>query len=152
MIIEEKISKNLKMNHIIFNDTPISPKTYSSMLLLNEYYKNMDIDFDGYDWRYYFIARRTYLRRKRKEHGGHWVCHYCGRKIYKIQERNKLWQKNSDELITVDHKIPKEECEDITDSKNFIECCYKCNVKKGNKPYDEFINNIKITHEKVSIK
>jgi 5-methylcytosine-specific restriction endonuclease McrA len=66
------------------------------------------------------------------------------KKIYKIQERNKLWQKNNNELITVDHKIPKDECDDITDSKNFIECCYKCNVKKGTTPYDEFVKNLKL--------
>jgi hypothetical protein len=149
MIIEEKISNNHKIRHIIYDDEPNNPKVYSSLLLLNDYYKNHDIDFYESDWRYYFITRRTYLRRKRKEHGGYWVCHYCGRKIYKIQERNKRWQKNRNDLITVDHIIPKEDCDDITDSNNFIECCYKCNVKKGNKSYYEFINNLKTNHEKV---
>jgi len=149
MIIEEKISKNQKMNHIIFEEVPVNPRAYSSLLLLNDYYKNLDIDVDGFDWRYYFIARRTYLRRKRKEHGGYWVCHYCGKKIYKIQVRNKQYQNNRNDLITVDHKIPKEECEDITDSNNFVECCYKCNIKKDNMPYDEFIKIKRKKHEKI---
>jgi hypothetical protein len=143
MIIEEKISKTQKIRHIIQNDEPIYPRSYSSLLLLNDYYKNLDVEFGIYDWRYYFIARRTFLRRKKKENGGFWICHYCGEKIYKIQERNKIAQKNNHELITVDHKNPKEECEDITDSKNFIECCYKCNKNKGNKSYEEFTQNNK---------
>jgi hypothetical protein len=80
MIIEEKIYKNQKIRHIIYECDTINPKSYSSLLLLNDYYKNLDIEFGEFDWRYYFIARRTFLRRKRKEHGGHWVCHYCGKK------------------------------------------------------------------------
>jgi hypothetical protein len=141
MIIEEKTSNKQKIRHIIYEYDFINSKTYSSLLLLNNYYKERDIDFTKYDWRYYFIARRTFLRRKKKEHGGHWVCHYCGKKIYKIQVRNKIYQDNRNDLITVDHKIPKEECEDITDSENFIECCNKCNIKKGNTPYEIFIKS-----------
>jgi hypothetical protein len=149
MIVEEKISKCQKIRHIIFEGSPSNPRTYSSLLLLNNYYKNIDIDYNDVDWRYYFIARRTFLRRKRKEHGGHWVCHYCGKKIYKIQVRNKLYQDNRNELITVDHKVPKDKCDDITDSKNFIECCNKCNIEKDNTSYDEFIKMKNEKHEKV---
>lgn len=142
MIIKEKISNKHNMNHIIFNDSPNNPKTLSSYILLVNYYQDRDIGYqEENDWRYYFIVRRHFLRKKRKENGGYWVCHYCGKKIKKMQKRNTRWQQPW--CITVDHKVPKSDpnC-DTLDTSNMVESCSKCNNKKGITPYEEFINKI----------
>lgn len=131
----EKIGKKSEMVHTIMCE-PFQ-KSYASMVLLLDFYRERDIDFTENDWRYYFIARRTFLRRKKRENGGYWVCHYCKTKIYKIQPRN-CKTKNNNEYITVDHKIARSKGGDITDSKNMLECCYKCNQNKDNKDYEEF--------------
>jgi len=58
MIVKEKISSRRNMNHIIFNDSPDNPKTFSSYVLLVNYYQDRDITFqEENDWRYYFIVR-----------------------------------------------------------------------------------------------
>jgi len=143
MIVKEKISNKHSIKHVIFNDKPDNPKTLSSYLLLVSYYQDRDITYqEEKDWRYYFIVRRHFLRKKKKENGGFWVCHYCGKKIKKMQKRNTKWQQPW--CVTVDHKIPKSDpnCDPL-DTSNMIESCYKCNCKKGITPYEEFIKNIK---------
>lgn len=137
--IKDNISRNRKHYHIIFDENIDDPKTYSSAVLLRNYYREHDIDFQNdEDWRYYFIVRRHFLRKKKKEHGGHWVCHYCGKLIYGIQVRNKFYQKNTKNLITVDHKVPLYKGGSLLSTDNMLECCTKCNNKKGIKDYDDF--------------
>ena len=138
MIVKEKISTKHSMNHIIFNDKPDNPKTLSSYRLLVSYYQDMDVSFqEENDWRYYFIVRRHFLRKRRKENGGFWVCHYCGKKITKMQKRNAKWQQPN--CITVDHVVPASDPEcDKLDTSNMVESCNKCNNDKGTQPYGEF--------------
>jgi len=134
-IINDNISRNRKLNQVILT-YPTTPKSYSASLLLREYYRGLDFDYGREnDWRYYFIVRRHYLRKVKRN--GHWVCHYCGEPVYKMPKRNKTKQyiKN---CITVDHVIPASQCDDILDTRNYVECCYRCNNDKGNLPYNVF--------------
>ncbi|RPI80903.1 MAG: hypothetical protein EHM34_09390 [Nitrosopumilales archaeon] len=134
--VRERISKNIAIVHSIF-DCPENPKSYSSRILLREYYSKLDVDYDfEHDWRYLFIAKRTYLRHQRKN--GIWTCHYCGRELYKMPERNKVHQ-NVKACVTVDHVIPACRCADKTDSQNFVPSCMKCNTKKSSRDYQDFV-------------
>lgn len=136
-IVKERISKNFRVFHNIM-DMPSSARSYSSFLLLREHYRDLDIDFNQEnDWRYLFIVRRHWLRKRKKLHNGHWVCHYCNKPVYHQSERNK--RTNRKDCITVDHKIPASQCNDILDTKNFLESCYKCNHEKGDMSYEEFV-------------
>lgn len=134
-IIIDNISKNRKLNQVILT-LPSSAKTYSASLLLRDYYRNLDIDYGREnDWRYYYIVRRHFLRKVKRN--GHWVCHYCDKPVYKMPVRNNNRQ-NVKDCISVDHKIPASECVDILDTSNFLESCSKCNRDKGAIPYHEF--------------
>jgi 5-methylcytosine-specific restriction endonuclease McrA len=137
MVITEKISTNRKLGHIIFNDSPDNARSYSSYLLLKDVYRDLDVSFGEEDWHYYFIVRRHFLRKKRKENGGFWVCHYCGEVITKMQERNVI--KRQPGCVTIDHVVPVSDPDcDKLDTSNMVECCETCNIKKGNMSYDEF--------------
>jgi hypothetical protein len=136
-IITEKIAKNHTHNHLIFFEIN-DPSTLASYVLLKDYYRDLDITVnDEKDWRYLFIAKRTFLRHQRKN--GKWICHYCGNEIFEMSDRNKRYQKNIKKCVTVDHKEPKCECNDKTDSNNFLVCCYRCNGLKGSKDYETFV-------------
>jgi 5-methylcytosine-specific restriction endonuclease McrA len=149
MIVTEKISKNKRIVHHIFEEEP-NQKSYASYVLLKEYYKQYDIDFsEDKDWRYYFIIRRHFLRKMKKQNGGFWICHYCGKKITTIQKRNS---KDFDEKsITVDHKFAISKGGDELDTNNMVECCYECNIEKGVDTYDSFkLKKEKIKLEKIN--
>lgn len=126
------------MNHNIY-DMPDSPKTMSSYILLKEYYRDLDVSFNyDNDWRYYFIVRRHFLRKKKKENGGLWFCHYCGKTMTKIQKRKN--RKQQKDCVTVDHKVPVSDPKcDKLDTTNMVECCTTCNNKKGTKDYHAFM-------------
>ena len=138
-ILRIRQSKNTLVTHVIF-DEPWDASTYSAKVLLNRDLHWRDCDFDREnDWRYLFIAKRTFLRHKRKN--GQWFCHYCGKIITQMATRNQKWQKKS--IVTVDHKDPACGVADKTDSTNFVPCCKKCNQRKGSLPYEEFIKKFK---------
>ncbi len=109
--------------------------------LLQEHYRDLDISFnEDNDWRYLFIVKRHWLRKQKKLHNGHWVCHYCNEPIYKQAPRNKgNSMKNTKLWITVDHMTPASKCNDILDTSNFAESCYKCNNKKRDMTYNNFL-------------
>lgn len=150
-------AKNLISRHEI-NFVPLNAKSYSASILLKDFYKKeQKADLarieafkpktytDGcqntnkYDWRYYYIVRRHFLRSKKKEHGGHWVCHYCGEPVYNIQIRGKKNQGRRRDCITVDHIHPTSKGGPKLDTKNMVECCYSCNQEKKNMPYRQFL-------------
>lgn len=142
--IKDNISKNRKHYHIVFNIND-NPKTHASSILLKNYYRERDIDFqEENDWIYYFIVRRHFLRKKKKENGGYWVCHYCNKPIYGIQKRNKLFQKGRKNMITVDHIVARYNGGDSLITSNMVESCVKCNERKGTMSYDNFIKLINI--------
>jgi hypothetical protein len=128
--LTEKTSKHTSSINRILEDQP-HENSAAAYMLLKRGYALQDIDRKWkYDWRYYFISRRTFLRNKRSERGGFWVCHYCG------------WVIESKKKITVDHKVPKISVSDPTDSRNFVECCGKCNTYKSSMTYENFVHKI----------
>lgn len=138
-LISFKTSRNWKYNHLIFIE-PKNPKSYASSILLKNYYQSLEDPGDWQtDWRYYFIVRRHWLRKQKKN--GIWVCHFCGKEIHKMPERNKQHQ-DVHKCVTVDHKIPKSNGIDILDTLNFLVSCYDCNTKKKSTPYELFIQGI----------
>ena len=141
--IRNRISKHTLLTHTIHFDIklPIDSSTYAASILLRQYYRDMDITFTyGRDWRYLFIAKRTWLRHIKKD--GCWTCHYCGKKLYKMPKRNKNRQSIKG-CVTLDHKKAASKCDDITDSTNFLECCSKCNKDKKDMSYEKFIKRFK---------
>lgn len=128
MFISEKIGRYTRINHYIQNEKPEYPNTLSSYILLKNFYSEIDDTND--DWHYYFIIRRHFLRRRKRENGGkYWNCHYCGKPVYKMQERNT--NKQDKDCITVDHIVPVSLNIDKLDTSNMVECCSECNNKKG---------------------
>lgn len=135
--VVEKISNKHSIGHLIFM-TDIDPKSYANAVLLRDYYQDHDIDFErSQDWRYYFIVRRHFLRKKKREHGGVWICHYCQKEITVIQKRNKRY--NNPKAITVDHVVAIANGGDKLSTANMVECCSKCNQKKADKSYRAFV-------------
>jgi hypothetical protein len=123
--------------HTIFFDVN-DPSTYAASVLLNDYYKVRDLDWSyKSDWRYLFIAKRIWLRHQKKD--GKWVCHYCGKELFKLPKRNRNRQSIKG-CVTIDHKVAASKVDDITDSSNFLECCHECNRDKGSMSYEKFIN------------
>lgn len=133
-----KLSKNTVLNHLIMDD-PSSAHSYSSLVMMNEHYKELDIDYElEHDWRYYFIVKRTFLRHRKID--GRWECHYCKKPIYKMPLRNKRTQ-NMKDKVTIDHKVPACRCDDVLDTSNFLVSCYKCNIDKSDTSYEIFYKN-----------
>jgi hypothetical protein len=141
--IYRKIGKHVSLKHKIFFEV-IDPKSYAASVLLNEYYRDRDIDFYSKDWRYMFILKRTWLRHQRKD--GWWICHYCGTPLYKFPLRNRTKQSLLG-CVTVDHKKSAKEYEDRQDTRNFLCACHKCNTDKADINYETFMkiieNNVK---------
>lgn len=134
-------------NHIIFNDNDVSPKSMASLLLLNEALRELDIDYmrKKYELENYLIERHRYLNNIKKETGD-LVCHYCGKSHLDIgyieQEFLYLNNKNKN-LATIDHVVPASTGIDILDTKNWVVACKKCNSRKGNSSYEDFVERMK---------
>ena len=133
------------MGHLIFGDAVAT--TYASAIMLREFYQKQDIDYiRARDWRYYFIVRRHFLRKKWKEHGGVWICHYCQKEMTVLQERGvhrkNIKYKQKLKAITIDHKHAVGNGGMILETENMVECCYTCNQKKGNKDYHEYMHSL----------
>ena len=127
------------MGHLIFAE-PIA-KNYASAILLRDWYQRHDMDYvRATDWRYYFIVRRHFLRKKKRENGGFWICHYCQKKLTLLQKRGKRYSKP--QAVTVDHKDPLAKGGDKLSTENMVECCSKCNQKKGNQSYEVYMKKL----------
>lgn len=141
--IVEKISNKHNMAHLIFGEAVA--KTYANAILLREFYQNQDIDYiRERDWRYYFIVRRHFLRKKKREHGGVWICHYCQKEITVLQKRGSRY--NPRKAITIDHKHALAKGGDKLSTENMLECCHKCNQKKGSKSYEVYMKKCNLSH------
>ncbi len=137
--IVEQISNKHKMGHLIFGDAVA--QTYANAILLRDFYQKQDIDFiRANDWRYLFIVRRHFLRRMKKENGGIWICHYCKKEMTILQKRGKRY--SSRQAVTIDHKHALAKGGMLLDTANMVECCSKCNQKKGNKCYHTYMSRL----------
>ena len=136
-IIKWRINKRLLNKHLIYT-IPENSKSYSSLLLLNRHYRSMEIPVrQRFSWHYLFIVKRTFLRHHKNENGN-WTCHYCRKELTQLPKRGTDRQQNWEKIITIDHKVPACDCENKTDSKNFLPACHQCNKDKGSMPYEKF--------------
>jgi 5-methylcytosine-specific restriction endonuclease McrA len=136
--VKEQIGKNTISNHLIFFDGEIEPYTLASYVLLKSYYRSLDRE---YDWRYYWIARKHFLRTHKRH--GKWTCHYCGKDIFLMDGEDANGKQQLRKCATIDHKIPMSEFEgDRTDEKNWLISCYDCNVDKKSQPYKPFYQSM----------
>lgn len=139
-------SGSTKFNHLIYNDN-VSVKSMSSLVLLNQYYRERDIDLlnEMKEIQDYLNRRTIFLLKEKKKHGD-LVCHYCGKPHLEVGYRHhslsNLNNKNL-KLATIDHVIPVSDGIDKLDESNWVVSCKKCNGKKGSRDYNEFKNSIK---------
>ena len=112
MIVLTKKSKSCSTSYydIISIDEP-NTKSLASLLLLNDYYSKLDVDYvektqelDKYlELRHNFLFEHFMKR-------GNLICHYCGKSHLEIGfreiENAHLNLKNKN-LATIDHKIPR---------------------------------------------
>lgn len=133
--------------HMIFDDENPDITSQSSLILLNDYYKNKDVDYlsKNLELMRYLKLRDVFLKEE-KAKTGDLVCHYCGKKHLKVGYLSiglaELNQRNP-KLATIDHKVKRADCGDILDTKNWLVACRTCNHAKSDKTYEEFIEERK---------
>lgn len=136
---------------------PTTTHSRASLLLLNDALRWQEIkdlaeelNFDLTDERIkgYSSAKALIMAecRKRfmakKELEGQLVCEYCKNKVYRDRPVR------SARFATVDHKTPQVEGCDVFDESNFAVCCYRCNQKKNQIPYEEWCVIVKQMQER----
>ena len=67
-------------------------------------------------------------------------CYYCGREIARARAANKIKDRHV-VASTIDHVIPLYIGGKNT-MENFVAACRVCNVKKGHKTQEEFLNGL----------
>jgi len=113
----------------------IHPKSYAAYIIL--YYKLREQDEDYLmtkDWRKPVQFNIDFLKGRQKELGS-LTCAYCGEPDLKIQEIDGE-RVSKTRLATVDHFIAQAQGGHRFDKEIFVECCSKCNGKKGDKIYN----------------
>ena len=146
-IIRWRLNKKLLHRHLIYT-CPESAKSFSSLLLLNRYYRSLQVPERHLDWHPLFIVKRTFLRHHKNEKGT-WTCHYCRKELTQLPKRNTNKQ-NLKKIVTIDHVDPASKCDDVLDSKNFVCACHRCNQDKGDMSYEEFTST-RFTKPKFSV-
>ena len=81
----------------------------------------------------FLVATRVYWRTVISERQNHRCC-YCGVRTTTVQGLNHS--------ATVDHIVPSS-CGGADNPENYAIACYKCNNKRGNTPYEKFIEEQK---------
>jgi ribosomal protein L37AE/L43A len=142
--LKERIGPNTSHWQII-TFTPQDPSTYASYLLLKQQYRKLDPEVKRAQdsWHYLFIAKRTFLRHRRKD--GIWRCHYCTAKLDRMAKRGSSGC--NPKIVTIDHVVPSLLCDDPTNSSNWVCCCRRCNQTKGARSYEEFVSTLPKKHQ-----
>lgn len=94
----------------------------------------------------------SYPKRKRIFERDNYTCHYCKRPADWIRDGRSPWG-SFKKLITLyfdgdwqsfvlDHKIPRSRGGSNDDS-NLVTSCAKCNGRKYDKPYEQFLKEIR---------
>jgi hypothetical protein len=137
----------------IWNE-PTTNKSLAALELLNESFRKGEADYwtkqfnftqkdySEYDWNKCSSSAKLKILRgffnRRFLEKSDLICHYCKTPNLLLQEPYKK-KKNVWNLATIDHKIPLVEEPDWFDASNLLVCCNKCNNKKGNMSYKEFL-------------
>jgi 5-methylcytosine-specific restriction endonuclease McrA len=121
--------------HNVYVKNP-HPKSYTSLVLLQNKFLLLDKDYLESDWRIQVEFSRTYLQRKLKENGC-LTCVYCGKTNLRIEidDNVKVPRKI---LATLDHIIPFSKGGTNAET-NLAVACYRCNIKKGSHDVADFI-------------
>jgi 5-methylcytosine-specific restriction endonuclease McrA len=85
-------------------------------------------------------------RRNMEENGGRFLCHYCQVELY-----GNRGEPPGDSHVgnwSVDHKIPRSHfpgpnpAEQYNQIDNLVAACIRCNERKGDTPYAEFMRKM----------
>lgn len=124
---------NTRFTHTIFGD--VHPKSRAAYILLYNKLREQDEDYLlEKDWRTLVQFNIDFLKEREKECGS-LTCAFCGKPNLIIQaiEGDRVPKSI---MATVDHFIPQSVGGGRIDKEIFVECCSKCNGKKGSKVYD----------------
>jgi hypothetical protein len=142
-------NENGKMRNVILCE-PTSSHSFASLIMLADYYRwlevyhystlyNVDITnptFNNCGSYQLLKCIRQAFNRKFLEKSA-LTCEYCNKKVFIAEGKSKR-----DDTATVDHRNPlHNEC-DWFDKTNLVVCCYKCNGKKGNMSYTEWLQHL----------
>ena len=122
------------------------PRSLASLLLLNDYYLELDEDFlaEHDELQNYLDKRHVFLTNILERHGV-LHCHYCTHTNLEIGERllSGATKNNANPyLATIDHVEPVSSGIDKLDEKNWVVSCRRCNKWKSSMSYDEFITKL----------
>jgi hypothetical protein len=143
-ITKSRKHDKVKFNDLIYVDYP-HINSRAGYILLRHYFFFQGPHFD--EMNKWLNFRHIYLSKVLKKEGD-LVCHYCGETHLVIGHRDvHLMAKNTrnKKLATIDHINPLGGGGNKYDESNFVVSCKKCNNKKADKPYDEYMASIKKT-------
>lgn len=138
-------SGSTKQFHIVVDENNVDIQSYAALVLLNEDLKSQEED-ETSEVQIYLNKRYNYLSNILLENGD-LVCEYCGKKHLDIGHRlmrdSYLDNKNKN-LATIDHKVARAlKLIDPLDETNWCVACKRCNLKKGTKTVEEFVEHEK---------
>jgi len=114
-----------------------NPKSQAASLLLKQKLIEEEQEHIPFSFIHWLKFRKEYLTELEQINPLH--CHYCNKGPLIIDADN-----SNPMVATIDHKIPTKRSDpEYYNKKNMLISCHKCNMKKRNLPYDEFIKRIK---------
>lgn len=121
----------------IFYDDDVNPKSLASLILLNDLFRKLDVDYlTEWELRAKKIGfSREYLTKQKAIHGD-LVCAYCGTPHLIIEMDGMIVP--HPRKATIDHIIPLANGVNFFDEKNLTVACGRCNSRKGHKPVEQF--------------
>jgi len=142
---------NGKSCHVILTE-PTNAKTFASIVLLNDYYRGLEVDYFSKKYNinifdkpeYKNLSNYTLLKvirqisQRKFLEKSNLICHYCDKPV-KLSNG-----KTSRSTATVDHFVSQKEHCDPFDETNYRVCCSKCNNEKGELTYQEWMQKKKI--------
>lgn len=137
-IINKSSSGSTIFMNSIFME-PSSSKCFSSLLLLTNWYKELDPDeIEKRERRFRLIALSRDFLSSVLEKDGHLKCTYCSKDNLQIEFEGMKVQKNI--MATTDHIVAISKGGAIYDYENLCVACFYCNSKKGDKDLQTFLN------------
>jgi len=145
VITKNSGSGRTKQNQIILCDKNAYIKSRAAYLLLRNKLMFQDEDYleelnSLWDW---LDFREEFLLEEQKKMGGNLKCHYCPKDHLEIggKRPEDLAANNKNKrLATVDHVLATSEGGKKYDKSNMVVSCRKCNGKKSNKSYEDFVD------------
>jgi len=157
----KSVSRKNKYVDVIVNE-PTSNKTKSAAILLNDRLSKLEVDslieevsgsvrgrLKNFKKRYNIknpkkikklmitFNNEHFLEVQHKRTNGNLRCEYCFKpvRIYNIDSRHKFRESDG---ATADHKVPISLGGEKYDFENLATCCYRCNQRKSNMPWEQW--------------